>query len=205
MRPIAMTLGALVLVAASVGAQQPPPPAPMLTGPVPAARQASEDLLAIPKLDPKAIIASLDLTAPLGSILDAISEASGVNLSFDADVKDLRERTTVKLSNSTAEAALELVLKPRGLAFKAILPKAALVYPDTPEGRAKYTDVVRTFTIAHADVGSLTQLLNKTFTTTVRGSPRPVIVANRESRTISVRTNAAVMAEIARLIAENDK
>jgi len=30
-------------------------------------------------------------------------------------------------------------------------------------------------------------------------------VADRESRTISVRTNAAVMAELARMIAENDK
>lgn len=205
MRSIAIVLGAVSVLTLPVGAQQ-PPPSPMPVGPSTTQRPTGEEMLAIPKLDPKAVV-SLQLTGPLTVVLDRISGETGVKLSFDAAVTDLSKPATVKLSNATAEEALTAALKPQGLAFRALFPKAALIYPDTPERRAFYTDVLQTFPIAHADVATLTQLLNRTFTpgAAASGKPRPVIVANRDARTISVRVNAAVMAEIARMIAENDK
>jgi hypothetical protein len=209
MRSVAIALVALSVLMTSVYAQQ----TATTTSPIPLAgltaseREIAEKILPIPKLDPKAVVASLEVTAPVRFVLGAIANASGVNLRFDPTVPEaeLNRSSTVKLSNATAEEAFGQALKSHPLAFKAIVPNSAIIYPDTPEGRAKYVESIRTFTIAHADVGALAMLLNKTFTTGQVGTARPIILPVRESHTISVRATGPVMDAVARMIAENDK
>ena len=83
MRSVAITLGAVALLVTSVHTQQSSSTSPTpLAGLTPAERENAEKFLAIPKLDPKAIVPSLQMTAPLSAVLDAISAASGVKLSL---------------------------------------------------------------------------------------------------------------------------
>jgi hypothetical protein len=65
--------------------------------------------------------------------------------------------------------------------------------------------VLRTFPIAKADVDILVQMLNQAAGPFGADDLRPTFVSLNESRTISVRATPAIMARIAKLIADNDK
>src|SRR5678815_1997000 len=161
--------------------------------------------LAAPALDSRAIVAELDMKAvPLGDVIAAIAKFSGITVRYHSAVTNLDAPTVVKLSNTAAGDALQIVLRPKALAFKATSARSVFIYPDTPENRAKYTESVRTFAIVTADVMALTTILNRAITPTA-DDLRPTIVSVRDSRTIHVRATPDMMARIAKVIADNDK
>ena len=168
-------------------------------------RQAAAQL-AEPKLDSNAIVAALDLTAtPLKDVVAAIAKAGGITVRYHSGVTNLDAVSAVKLSNAKVEDALHTALDPKGLAFKVTGEKSVFIYPDTPANREKYTESIRTFPIAKADVDILVQMLNQAAGPFGADDLRPTFVSLNESRTISVRATPDIMARIAKLIADNDK
>ena len=91
------------------------------------------------------------------------------------------------------------------MTFKATGSKSVFVYPDTPANREKYTDFVRTFVIAKADIGTLATILNKSLSSMTADELRPTIVSLKDSRTVTVRATPEMMTRIATVIADNDK
>jgi len=161
--------------------------------------------LAAPKLDSRAIVAELDMKAvPLGAIIGAIAKSSGITVRYHSAVTNLDALSTAKLSNAAAGDALQTVLAPKALTFKATGARSVFIYPDTSENRAKYSESVRAFAIATADVAALTTTLNRAITPTA-DDLRPTIVSVRDSRTIHVRATPDMMAKVAEVIADNDK
>jgi hypothetical protein len=168
-------------------------------------QQTVDAQLAAPKLDSRAIVAELDMkAASLGEIVGAIAKAGGLTVRYHSAVTNLDAPLAVKLSNTAAGDALEIVLAPKKLAFKATGARSVFIYPDTPENGAKYTESVQTFKIVTADVMALTVILNRSITPTA-DDLRPVVVSVRDSRTIHVRATPDMMARLAKVIADNDK
>ena len=168
-------------------------------------QQTIDAQLAAPKLDARAIVAELDMKAvPLGDIVGAIAKSGGITVRYHSAVTNLDALYIAKLSNAAAGDALQTVLGPKALAFKATGARSVFIYPDTPENRAKYTESVRTFAIVTADVMALTTILNRAITPAA-DDLRPTIVSVRDKRTIHVRATADTMARIAKVIADNDK
>jgi type II secretory pathway component HofQ len=162
--------------------------------------------LATPKLNPSATV-TMDVSGmPVKDIVDGIAKTGGLTVSYHSGATNLSAGAAVKLSNATLEDALQMVLESRGLAFKVTGPKSVFIYPNTPENRQKYTDSVRAFAIANADISVLGQVLNRALTGTFGADDlRPVIYSDKESRTVTVRATADTMAKVAKLIADNDK
>ena len=163
--------------------------------------------LAIPKLDPNAMV-TVDLSStPVRDIIETVAKAGGITVRYHSGVANLDASADVKLSNATIQDALQTVLTPRGLAFAVTSAKSVFIYPGTAENRAKYASAVRTFSVANANVSSLSQILNQSLGNGVLGPDdlRPTIVTLNSSRTIYVRATPEVMAKVAKLIADADK
>jgi len=163
--------------------------------------------LAIPKLDPNKIV-TVDLTAtPVADIIETVAKAGGITVRYHSGVTNLDASAAVKLSDATIQDALQNVLTLRGLAFTVTSAKSVFIYPGTAENRAKYASAVRTFSVANANVSSLSQILNQGLGNGVLGPDdlRPTIVTLNSSRTIYVRATPEVMAKVAKLIADADK
>ena len=90
--------------------------------------------------------------APLKSIFDFLSQASGINFVFDRDVRpDLR--ATVLLRDTSLEDALNFLLVTNQLAKKILNENTILVYPNLPIKVRDYQElVVRSFYLGNADV-----------------------------------------------------
>jgi hypothetical protein len=159
--------------------------------------------LAAPKLVEGPV--NLDLAAtPLKDVVAAIAQAGGIAVRYHSAVAGLDAVAAVKLANSTVADALKTALAGRAMNFKVTGTKSVFIYPDTPANREKYTDAVRTFPIARANVSTLMQLLNGALTTGA-DDLRPTIVSMKEPPTITVRATPDMMTKIAKLIADNDK
>jgi sugar phosphate isomerase/epimerase len=164
-----------------------------------------EAQLAPPRLDANARIASLNLSArPLREVLDAIAQAGGITLRYAQKTAWPEGPVGVTLPDQTVGDALQGVLRDHGLTFQAMGPKAAFIYPDTPENREKYLASIRVFPIAKADPVVLTQQLSKLMKPTTDGF-RATVVTLREPRTLIVRAVPELMSWIATWIVENDK
>lgn len=141
--------------------------------------------------------------ASLRDILNFISSATGINVTYDRDVTD--RPATVQLDGVTLEQALQQILTVNQLAYKVLSDRSILIFPDTPPKHTQYDEqVVRTFYISHADVTELTQLLSSIIR--LPGIPiQPVIQFNKTANTIVVRGTSAVVDIIERIISQNDK
>jgi type II secretory pathway component GspD/PulD (secretin) len=141
--------------------------------------------------------------ASLRDILNFISGASGINVTYDPGVQD--RPYSVQLDGVTLEQALQQILTANTLFYKVLNDRTIIVVPETPANRAKYEEqVIRTFFLSHADATELAQIVN-----TVIRSPgmavQPLIAPNKTANTITVRATAPVASIIERLIETNDK
>ena len=161
--------------------------------------------LASVRLDPLARVGSLDLRdRPLREVIDAVATAGGITVRYAAEATSLDMPATFAVSDETVEDALRAALKKDGLTFRALGPKSAFIYPDTPANREKYTMSNRVFAVATADPVMLAQQLNRALR-----SPtdvfQPMVFTVRDSRTIVVHATPERIAWIATWIADNDK
>ena len=163
--------------------------------------------MAAPKLDPRAIVTTLELAGTsVGDAVRAIAKFGDINVRYHSAVTGLDASATAKkFANTSVEDALSLTLRAKALTFKATGSKSVFVYPDTAGNREKYTESVRTFPIAKADVAALTTILNKSLSSMGADELRPTIVSLRDSRTVIARATPDMMTRIAKVIADNDK
>jgi len=90
--------------------------------------------------------------ANLKSVVNVISQVSGLNFVFDKDVK-ADVKTTIMVKNTTIESALKLLLVTNQLGKEALNENTFIIYPDTPAKNRDYQQqVVKSFYLANADV-----------------------------------------------------
>ncbi|OXJ03615.1 secretin [Burkholderia sp. AU33803] len=98
---------------------------------------------------------------PLMNIFDVISRVSGVNFVFDRDV-DTSQPATLFAERTTAEDAINLLLRTNQLEKKVLDKHTLLVYPSQPDKARNYTEfAIRTFFLSHADAKSVMAALRQ--------------------------------------------
>ncbi|OXI90356.1 secretin [Burkholderia sp. AU31652] len=98
---------------------------------------------------------------PLMNIFDVISRVSGVNFVFDRDV-DTTQPATLFAERTTAEDAINLLLRTNQLEKKVLDKHTLLVYPSQPDKARNYTEfAIRTFFLSHADAKSVMAALRQ--------------------------------------------
>jgi general secretion pathway protein D len=90
--------------------------------------------------------------APLKSIFEVLSKASGINFIFDRDVRpDLR--ATIFVRDTSIEDAVDFLLVTSQLDKKVLNHNSILVYPDLPNKSKAYKElIVKSFYLGNADV-----------------------------------------------------
>jgi general secretion pathway protein D len=90
--------------------------------------------------------------APLKTVFDFLSQASGINFVFDHDMRsDLR--ATILLRDTSLEDALNFLLVTNQLEKKVLNENTILVYPNLPNKLREYQELfVRSFYLGNADV-----------------------------------------------------
>jgi general secretion pathway protein D len=97
--------------------------------------------------------------APLKSVFEVLSRASGINFVFDRDIRpDLR--TTIYLRDTSIEDAVNFLLVTNQLEKKILNDNTILVYPNLPNKAREYEELmVKSFYLANADVKQTMNLI----------------------------------------------
>lgn len=133
----------------------------------------------------------------LQTILEILSQTSGLNFLLDPDLKG-QEKVTLFAKNTTAEDGLRLLLTTYGLYAKPLNESTVLIYPGTKEKRQKYEDlVIRTFRLEGANPKQMSSLISAF----VKSAE---IHVDESARTISVRDSMENMLLIERLVRNTD-
>lgn len=141
--------------------------------------------------------------ANIRDILDALGNASGINITYDPQVP--QTAASVQLDGVTLEQALQQIMSVNQLSYKVTSDRSVLVFPDNAQKHAQYDEqVVQTFYVSHADVTELTQLLSSLIRLPSM-AVQPAIQFNKTANTITVRGTAAVVQIIEKVIQQNDK
>ena len=89
--------------------------------------------------------------APLRAVFDALSQATGINVIFDRDLRQ-DSKVTIFLRQVPLNDALEQITTANGLARRVVNPNTLLIYPAQPQKAREYQDLtVRSFFLANAD------------------------------------------------------
>jgi general secretion pathway protein D len=97
--------------------------------------------------------------APLRAVFDIVSRAAGINFVFDRDIR-ADARTTISVKEATVGQVIDMLLVANQLAKKVVDSRTILVYPDTPQKRRAYQElVVKSFYLANADAKRAQNLL----------------------------------------------
>ncbi len=98
---------------------------------------------------------------PIMSIFDVISRLSGVNFIFDHEVKT-DALASIFAQRTTAEDAINLLLRTNQLEKKILDKHTLLIYPARPEKDRNYKDfAIRTFFLSHAEAKSVMTALRQ--------------------------------------------
>ena len=176
-------------------------PKPAITQLREQARQAG----AAPLLNP-ASRAPLDYNfkqASLRDVLTFLSNATGINVIYDATFQD--RQVTIALTG-TVEQALNSLLSSNAMFYTVLDERTIVVAQDTAPNRLKYErQVAMTLPISYADATEIAQMLTAITRTTTGVTIPPVIVPNKTNNTITVRATQPVIDVIQALVLANDK
>ncbi|RPI54635.1 MAG: hypothetical protein EHM55_10255 [Acidobacteria bacterium] len=168
-------------------------------------RDAARQVSATPLLNP-ASRAPLDYrftNASLRDILTFISNATGINVIYDASFQD--RPVTATLSGSI-EQVLNTLLSSNGLFYTVLDERTIVVALDSAPNRLKYErQVALTIPLSYADATELTTMLTAVTRTTTGVTIPPVIIPNKTNNTITIRATEPVLAVIRELVITNDK
>ena len=168
-------------------------------------REQARQAAATPLLNP-ASRAPIDIKfqqASLRDILTFISNATGINVIYDASFQD--RAVTVALSGSV-EQALNTLLSSNGLFYSILDDRTIVVAQDSAPNRLKYErQVAITLPISYADATEIAQMLTAITRTTTGVTVAPVIMPNKTNNTITVRATQPVIDVIRELVLSNDK
>lgn len=153
-----------------------------------------------PQLDPASdepISLSFPRETPVKDIYRALGNAFGVNILFDAGVKD--DRIAIELRDVTAQQALERLMQAAGHFYKVLDDRTIIVAPDNAQTRREYEDlVIRTFYLSNGDAE---QVANVVRTMTEARSVFPLKALNA----ITIRDTADKVLIAEKIIEANDK
>jgi general secretion pathway protein D len=168
-------------------------------------REQARQVSATPLLNP-ASRAPLDIRftqASLRDILTFISNATGINVIYDASFND--RPVTVQLTGSI-EQALNTLLSSNGLFYTVLDERTIVVAQDSAPNRLKYErQVALTIPLSYVDATELSAMLTAITRTTTGVTIPPVIVPNKTNNSITVRATEPVVAVIRELVLTNDK
>ncbi len=168
-------------------------------------REQARQVSATPLLNP-ASRAPLDIRftqASLRDILTFISNATGINVIYDASFND--RPVTVQLTGSI-EQALNTLLSSNGLFYSVLDERTIVVAQDSAPNRLKYErQVALTIPLSYVDATELSAMLTAITRTTTGVTIPPVIVPNKTNNSITVRATEPVVAVIRELVLTNDK
>jgi general secretion pathway protein D len=169
-------------------------------------REQARQTSAAPLLNP-ASRAPLDIRftqASLRDILTFISNATGINVIYDASFTQDRQ-VTVQLTG-TLEQALNTLLSSNGLFYTVLDERTIVVALDTAPNRLKYErQVALTIPLSYVDATEIAAMLTAITRTTTGVTIPPVIVPNKTNNSITVRATEPVVAVIRELVLTNDK
>ena len=158
-----------------------------------------------PLLNP-ASRAPIDITfkaASLRDILTFLSNATGINIIYDASFQD--RQVSIQLSGSI-EQSLNSLLSSNSLFYSVLDDRTIVVAQDTAPNRLKYErQIALMLPIAYADATELAQTLTQITRTQTGVTVPPVIIANKTANTIMVRATQPVIDVIQALVLANDK
>jgi general secretion pathway protein D len=114
-----------------------------------------------PQLDPASdepISLSFPRETPVKEIYRALGNAFGINILFDAQVKD--DPIAIELRDVTAQAAIERVMQAAGHFYKVLDERSLIIVPDNPQARREYEDlVIQTFYLSNGDAEQVSNVL----------------------------------------------
>lgn len=97
--------------------------------------------------------------ASLRSAFEFVTQASGLNVFFDKDVKT-DQRVAVYAKDTQLDHLVQLILMTQQLERKVVAPNAILVYPATPQKMREHQDLIaRTFYLANAEAKQVAKLI----------------------------------------------
>jgi general secretion pathway protein D len=135
--------------------------------------------------------------APLHTVFDSLSRASGLNFVFDKDVRG-DTKVTILLRDVTLDDALRTILSTYQLDRQVLNAHTVFVYPDSPAKQREHQELVtRSFYLANADVKQAEKLVR------TMAKSRDVYVDERLNLLI-VRDTPEVVRLVDRLIASID-
>lgn len=141
--------------------------------------------------------------ASLRDILTFLSNATGINVIYDASFQD--RAVTITLDGSI-EQVLNTLLSSNGLFYSVLDERTVVVAQDTAANRLKYErQVALTIPLSYADATEIAQMLTAITRTTTSVTIPPVIVPNKTNNTITVRATRPVVDVIQQLVLTNDK
>ena len=168
-------------------------------------REQARQVSPTPLLNP-ASRAPLDIRftqASLRDVLTFISNATGINVIYDASFND--RPVTVQLTGSI-EQALTTLLSSNGLFYSVLDERTIVVAQDSAPNRLKYErQVALTIPLSYADATELAAMLTAITRTTTGVTIPPVIVPNKTNNSITIRATEPVVAVIRELVFTNDK
>ena len=168
-------------------------------------REQARQVSAAPLLNPASRV-PLDIRftqASLRDVLTFISNATGINVIYDASFND--RQVTVHLTG-TIEQALNTLLSSNGLFYTVLDERTIVVALDSAPNRLKYErQVALTIPLSYIDATELVAMLTAITRTTTGVTIPPVIVPNKTNNSITVRATEPVVAVIRELVLTNDK
>lgn len=97
--------------------------------------------------------------APVRAVFDALSQATGINVIFDHELRQ-DSKVTVFLKRVPLNDALEQITAANGLAQRVVNSNTLLIYAAQPQKLKEYQDlVVRSFFLANADGKQISNML----------------------------------------------
>jgi general secretion pathway protein D len=165
-----------------------------------AMKQASASDMGVPQLDPASnipIVLKFN-DAPLKTILDAISKASGINFLFD-DRADTSKRISVDFAKVSLSQVMDYLMAQTKNFYKVLDPHTLIVVPDNKQKRDEYADqVIRTFYLSNAEAKDVFQLIRSILQTRK-------MAMNQDLNSITIQDTPEMVAIAQKIIEENDK
>ena len=142
---------------------------------------------------------SLNFPKPVSvkDIYDAIAKAFGINVMFDAKLRD--QQLTIELSEVMARDALEMLMRSANHFYKVLDEHSIIVAEDNPQNRRIYEDlVIQTFFLSNADPKESMTMLRS-----LVGAKN--IASNTQLNAIVLRDTADKVKVAERILMTNDK
>ena len=136
--------------------------------------------------------------APLKTILDAISKASGINFIYD-EKAEKDKKISVDFAKVNLEQVLDYIMQQTKHFYRVLDPHTLIIVQDTKQKREEYEEeVMRTFYLSNADAKEVFQLLRSI----VQGKK---MATNKDLNSITIKDSPQTVALCEKIIGANDK